>query len=633
MKRLLAIALTAGIFFDQAVPSLAADEDAFQFFQEEAKVVTASRREQSVDQVPAAVDVITADEIKASGAVNLWDLLRFRPGMDVMDTRAVDGNRAIVSIRGFPQEFVHNIQVLVDGRSVYEPIGSTTEWDQLPVQMQDIERIEIIRGPNAALYGSGAGLGVINIITRKPQEGPTTAVLQSEGGNRGMVQTSGSLDSSAKDFAYRASYTFRQFDGFSSSDFFNSNKANVRTRWTPREGSSLELFAGGSWNRQELPSVPVSGDTFDQDFQMAKFSQKLGNHSSMEVLSSRSDSLDRINFSRVLQYDEQILQRFDLWNNRINTTYGVNYRGLFAYSGFLFGTNAEQEETLWNGYVNQSLQISRQFALTGGVSWDHSNIGSGGVEPNYQLGSVWSPVQNNSFRASYAVSHAVPGLFQTAANNSPSPNVLLVGDPNLAPEKLTSYEIGHRASLMDGHFQVDSSLYYVIAQDLNNSTPPSISFSPALLVTQGFGNVNQAIARGFETEIKYAFTHANSIYANYTYEHVTDQAADSGDVTKNTPAHKANFGGIAQLGKGFSGSVNVGYKDNYFIDSDGLRTSAFIPAYWRLDARIAYAVNPRVDLFIAGQNLAVSTHEEFPDGLVVPRTYQGGVSLKFGGKE
>src|SRR5258706_12934243 len=100
-----------------AWPLWAENGDAFQFFQEEAKVVTASRREQSINEAPVAIDVITAEEIKASGVVNLWDLLRYRPGMNVIDGHPTNSaNRAIVSIRGFAETFARNLLVLVDWR-------------------------------------------------------------------------------------------------------------------------------------------------------------------------------------------------------------------------------------------------------------------------------------------------------------------------------------------------------------------------------------------------------------------------------------------------------------------------------------------------------------------------------------
>src|SRR5579871_5461119 len=142
------------LILSQVSSVMAADaSDAFEFFQEEAKVVTASRREQSISEAPVAVDVITGEEIRASGAINLWDLLRFQAGINVIDAHSPNAaNRAIVSIRGFAEEYARNLLVLIDGRKAYSADTGGTYWAQLPVQIEDIDRIEIIRGPNAALY-------------------------------------------------------------------------------------------------------------------------------------------------------------------------------------------------------------------------------------------------------------------------------------------------------------------------------------------------------------------------------------------------------------------------------------------------------------------------------------------------
>jgi iron complex outermembrane recepter protein len=170
LRRLLAVLLFLG---GAALPAFAED-DAFEFYKEEAQVVTVSRRAEPALRAPAAVDIVTAEDIQAYGFKDIWDVLRYRVGMDVLDGDSIDGNRALVSSRGFTKEFVAEMQVLVDGRSVYNPLLGGVYWKSLPVQMRDIERIEIVRGPNAVLYGSNAGLGVINILTKKPA-GPARA--------------------------------------------------------------------------------------------------------------------------------------------------------------------------------------------------------------------------------------------------------------------------------------------------------------------------------------------------------------------------------------------------------------------------------------------------------------------------
>src|SRR5436305_448515 len=106
LKRILETTLVALLIFSQVAPVMGETGDALEFLQEEAKVVTASRREQKMSEIPVSVDVITAEEIQASGATNLWDLFRYRPGMNVMDGRSPDGQRGVVAMRGFAQEYV-----------------------------------------------------------------------------------------------------------------------------------------------------------------------------------------------------------------------------------------------------------------------------------------------------------------------------------------------------------------------------------------------------------------------------------------------------------------------------------------------------------------------------------------------
>jgi len=196
--------------------------------------------------------------------------------------------------------------------------------------------------------------------------------------------------------------------------------------------------------------------------------------------------------------------------------------------------------------------------------------------------------------------------------------------PALKPQTLTSYETGYRGNWLDHHLMAESNLFYTRIKDIDDTVtvgdPVIYSFSD---------NINQAIARGAEMQLKYRFDPKRSVYINYTYEHITDWEGNTGEVTKNTPEHAVNFGGMAYLGRGFTGSFNVGYKDNYFI-SDAVDLP--VPAYWRLDARLAYALPwcRDAELYIAGQNLTASNHLEFADGLTVPRTYQGGITLKFG---
>lgn len=129
-------------------------------------VLSASRLVQPINEVPVAITVIDRELIEASSAVNVAELLRLVPGFQVTYTEGID---AITTYQGFADQLSRRMQVLVDGRPVYNPGISGVIWSALPLTLDEIERIEVVRGANAAAYGSNAFLGTINIITRSPE--------------------------------------------------------------------------------------------------------------------------------------------------------------------------------------------------------------------------------------------------------------------------------------------------------------------------------------------------------------------------------------------------------------------------------------------------------------------------------
>jgi len=646
LKRLSTLGLTMGILIQSAGVSWAADSDAFEFFKEEAKVVTASRREQSISEIPMAVDVVTPQEIRASGATTLWDLLRFRVGMDVLEGRSnADPNRAAVSVRGFPQEYAANLLVLVDGRSVYSARSDSTFFEQLPVPMQDIERIEIIRGPNAALYGTGASLGVINFITKKPQ-GDASLEADNRGGTLGMAQSYTGIGSHIGKMAYRASYLYHKQNGFplagsgeKVNDFLNKQTANFRGDVPLSADTGLELFTGATWSDTGIPATGNPRSSLDTHFERFKVSHQFSPRSTIEISADANDTLEETSPSangstqaRDLQYDVDILHRLDAWDKRVNTTYGVSYRNTRSESVQQFGGDHAPLVEYYRGYLQEMVKPVDRLTLQGAASLESTNVN--GLQPSYQAAALFAVARDQAFRVSYSVAHTVHDLFPLFADSKLAPTVRSLGNPALIPYKVTSYETGYRGEFQDRHLVFDTSLYYTEINNFHIALPQSITFNP-FLVTLAFQNYDDSIARGVENQIKYHFSESRWVYANYTYENITDRVGDLGLRSKNTPAHKLNVGGAADLGRGFSGSIDMGYKDHYFIASETRQTSLAVPAYWRLDARLAYVLPwyKEAEFYIAGQNLLESNHEEFPDGLSVPRTYQGGLSLKFGGTQ
>lgn len=601
----------------------------------EAQVVTASRRKTPARESPMSVEVITAEDVRASGAVNIWDLLRFRAGMDVEDSNHADG-LAVVSIRGFARSTVRQIQVLIDGRSVISPDRSAVNWEQLPVQLQDVERIEIVRGPNSVLYGSNAGFGVINIITKKPAGSTEELSIGSLAGNEGLVRSQAAIQESTGSLHFRLSQTRTTRDGTSlpgggaDGDFLFSNKQNFRGQWDIRPGTSLEAFAGGSWDTRGedvAPGASAFQSRYRGHFEMARLTQKLS-VGQIEIMGARNEvntaqeNTSGLTSLREFQYDGELLYRLNWLDGRMNTTSGGSYRLAVAESDQIFAGDPKQQNRVFRGFVNQNAQLADRIIVTGGVSLEHSD--TSGYEPAYQVAGIIEATDDQSFRLSYSFAPTLPSLNDKRANSQSSPTSKRVGNPNLDSDHLSSYEIGYQGVFW-GRLAAEANLFYLNHRDLNESVVLS---KVGAVTTRSYDNADAANARGAEAIVKLKLSPRRELYANYTYEHVTDNVGNL-EVTNGIPAHKFNFGGRADLWHGLSISAQLGYKDAY---ASGGTSSGFIdvPAYWRLDGRLAYSPRAGLELFVAGQNLSRPFHsQEFKGSKAVPRTFQGGITVKF----
>lgn len=611
-------------------PAATYAHDEFDFFEEEAKVVTAARRSQSISDSPVTIEVITHDEIQAAGAINLWDLMRYRAGMDVLDARTQDGNRAIVSVRGFVDEFVNGLLVLVDGRSVYSSYSGGVFWQSVPVQIQDIERIEIVRGPNAALYGSNASYGVVNIITKAPEKdgSGSLAVL---GGDLNLFETQESVQGSLAGGAMRVSHTYRTEDGFPNErgkkahDGLVSHKANMRGDWDFEKGS-LQLHSGYSSEDQAYTALSDGDQDFRTHYQMIKGGLKTGPKSSIEVLLARKDFLNRSS-SRDYRYDAEVLHTF-AWGPS-NTTWGGSYRNAVANAPGVFGINGpEQQNQTLRGFGHQSVKLGTRWSLIGAASIEESDVG--GTEPAYQASVLHQFNRDHLMRASYARAPILPAIVEQRIDilippdNPFVPALAIQGDPDTRPVDFWSYELGYQGDFINKRLRWENNVFYMAQRDMILLTGPQFVPPATLLVTSE--NRNRAVARGLETKFRLRM-HRGSLYVNHTYEKIRDQDGNR-SVTDTTPEHKVNVGGLVKFSRNWSGSVDCGYKDGYTFVPLGGAPVNFHP-YWRVDSRLAYS-RSNYEVFLLAQNLTRSRHHEAPEVVFAPRRVLVGGSLKFG---
>src|SRR5687768_6192274 len=235
-------------------PMEAALESEALYLQEEI-VSIAARHEQPISEAPSNVYVITDDDIRQSGAVDLPTVLRRIPGIEVMQTTGADFN---VSMRGNNQLSANKLLVMVDGRSIFVDVQANMYWKALPVTLPEIKRIEVLKGPASVLYGFNAFDGIINIITKSPEE-MRGATLQVGGGAYGTISSAAIYANSYKSLSYRLSYGHDENRQWRNANAlaFRDDKFNVQTEYV-LSGESRLLLSGGLVDVNRFDG-PISG--------------------------------------------------------------------------------------------------------------------------------------------------------------------------------------------------------------------------------------------------------------------------------------------------------------------------------------------------------------------------------------
>ena len=205
-------------------------------------VITASKREQKLSEAPNAIYVITAEDIKHSGAVDVPDLLRMVPGIDVVN---VYGNSYGVSGRGFNERFAQRMLFVIDGRSIYTSFFGGVFWENEQLFLEDIARIEVIRGPGATLWGANAVNGVVNIITKDPEEDQGGVITGKAGSKNFRENVTSYSDTLADKLHFRVTGGYREDEGTrGTNDFRRVSKATHRSKYEFSDNSEIHFFTG-----------------------------------------------------------------------------------------------------------------------------------------------------------------------------------------------------------------------------------------------------------------------------------------------------------------------------------------------------------------------------------------------------
>jgi iron complex outermembrane receptor protein len=573
------------------------------------EITTASRKPQSLNEVPAAIEVLSNEDIHRSGVTSIADALRLATGVHV--ARMNTGTWA-VSARGFNTTAANKMQVFMDGRSVYTPLFSGVFWDVQDYVLDDIDRIEVLRGPNATLWGANAFNGVINIITKSAKD--TQGVYLNAGaGNEdpgfGSVRYGGKLGEETYYRAYvklrtRDSMAFGNGDSAHDASIFGQTGFRVDSRLSDENSLMAQGdFYDGRYGRNGFRDTVVDGGNL-----LTRLTREWDATSSLQV-QGFYDHTHR----RVYQQFEEELHTFDIdalyrreLNERNEIMSGINYR---LYDDHIsnpipqiFGFFPPEKSFQYlNGFLQYEYQfVPRKVALTVGSKFEHNDFSGFEYQPGARL--AWTPSANNTVWAGVSRAVRTPTRFEEGLQIN-VPGFVLQPRYDFKSEKVIAYEIGWR-SHPTAKLGLDVAAYFNDYDDLRSQERASGPAGPIMLRNQFEGE-----GYGVESAVEYAPLDWWRLRLSYTYlEKQIYPMRGSTDLTRgvgegNDPHHFGYLRSSWDLPK------------NVFLDAIVRYVTELpdprVPGYVELDLRLAWRPRKNLEFALTGLNLIQSRHEEF----------------------
>jgi iron complex outermembrane receptor protein len=607
------------------------------------EVKTSSRKEQSIYETAGAITVITQEDIRRSGATTIAEALRMAPGLNVA---RIDANKWAISSRGFNDFFANKLLVLNDGRSVYTPLFSGVFWDVQDTVMEDIERIEVIRGPGAALWGANAVNGVINIITKSSKD--TQGGLISAGGGTeengfGSVRYGGKI----KDDAYYRVYAkyfnrddFRDSIGREGSDEWDVFRGGFRTDWDLSPQNTLnvqgDIYSGTVGQRVNVPTLapPFSFTPFNRELNgradvsggnvLGAWKHNFSDSADLNIQMyyDRTERRDLVHLERRDTYDLDAVQHFT-WGDRQEFVVGAGYRYTTdklgdgkAQTGTIVFTPDSRGDQLFSTFLQDEITlVPERLRLTLGTKLEHNDYTGFEVQPSTRL--LWTPNRHNSVWG--AVSRAVrtPSRFEddirahfAAVPIGGAPTFLdILGNPNYHSEKLIAYEIGYRVQPID-RASFDLALFYNDYEDLR-----TVEGLPPVVLPQ---NNMRGETYGAEISANLTVTKEWRLSASYTalkmqlHQTQSPLAVPGEGAEGDSPQNQFQIRSYLDLPYHLQLDSAAYYVDHL--------TSRGVPGYVRWDVRLGWRPRPNFDLSLNVQNILDDRHPEFGPGYLVSPT-------------
>ena len=594
------------------------------------EVTSVSRKQESLATAAAAITVVTGEDIRRSGATAIAGALRFVPGLHVARTSS---NLWAVSSRGFSSVSSEKLLVLTDTRSIYTPLFSGVFWDVQDYLLQDIDRVEVIGGPGAALWGSNAVNGIINITTKSARDTQGTyaeALIGTEEqslATRYGGRTAGGISYRvfAKHFERDGSYR----PGNPSEDDARLSHVGFRSDW---DASTADAFTvqGDAYRAnvgQLSPSVAITGRvgaTGNLESQLSggnvlgRWRHALGGQSEVQL---------RAYYDRTHRDDPSFrdeLETLDIdFQHRLSPTsaqellWGLNYRstdnkntgkGIFALDP------RSSQDNVASAFVQDQVSLADSVRLTVGTKFEYNDFSGFEFQPNVRLAWHISPRQvlwTAVSRAARVPTRLERDYAIDITDPAGNPIVRLLGNEDFDSEELLAYEGGYRWQVFDT-LALDLTAYHNVYKGLASLEPGPrfIAADGRTVIPYIYRNLNDGEADGAGLLATFAASKSWRLVANYSY---VDLTIDPRGLDLNggrfiagaTPRHQFGLRSVLDLGPRWQ--LDVQLRHHTAIGS----TPEGIEEYTEMDVRGAWQVADAVELSLVGQNLLHDHHPEF----------------------
>ncbi len=596
------------------------------------EVTSVSKSAQSLSSAPASIYVITQEEIHRSGVLTIPEALRLAPNLQV---EQINSQEYQIGARGLGghlelQNFSNKILILIDGRSVYNPLFSGVAYDAQDVVMDDIDRIEVISGPGATLWGANAMNGVINIITRSAQD--------SQGG---LVRASAGDQENALSARYGGSFgdgdAFRVYaKGFDRGPSELENGDSAGDRWHKAQaGFRVDLGAASQANR-----FTVQGDYQDVTENAGAFGDV--SFTQYNLLGRWEHAGERTNSRLQVFFDTTERDQPPSGVGFALNTYDIDFQQTLAFgerhrvvwglgkryndydivnTATLFFDPAHRTLELTNAFAQDTIALGSEFKLTLGIKFEENSYSGWSTLPDLRLS--WAPDDNTLVWASASRAVRSPTPLDTDVRESPDGMlVFLQGDPDFQTEKVDAYEIGYRSQ---PHPSISWSIstFYDDFNDLRTIEPAPGGFLPLR-----WGNLMEGGTYGYEVWGNWQATRWWRLSPGFRSLHKRLKFSEGASELLGTQQAGNDPTTRAML----KSSMDFGH---WTVDAVlryvGKLPSPENPSYTELGARVAWRASDSFELSINGLNLLDQRHSEYavPTARQIRRAVYGEVRWTF----